>query len=142
MAGSLTAQDRAEIQELFARYAWALDMGDTDGFVAVFTKDGVFDGTKYTQGEEALRVLGEEIKHGPRAIGLQHWSGNSVYEGDDSRVVVRSHCTAPRRLEGGVHTLVYVGYYIDECVKVDGKWLIKSRRYRPWEGDVLKGFDS
>ena len=33
------AQDRLEILELYARYSWALDTGDTDGYVALFTDD-------------------------------------------------------------------------------------------------------
>ena len=33
------AQDRTEIYELYARYSWALDTGDTDGYVALFTED-------------------------------------------------------------------------------------------------------
>ena len=40
----LTADDRAEINELFGKYAWAGDTGDVEGYVALFTEDGVFDG--------------------------------------------------------------------------------------------------
>ena len=29
-----STQDRLEIYELYARYSWALDTGDTDGYVA------------------------------------------------------------------------------------------------------------
>jgi hypothetical protein len=30
------ALDRTEIYEMYARYGWALDTGDTDGYVAQF----------------------------------------------------------------------------------------------------------
>jgi hypothetical protein len=33
-------EDRLAIYELYARYSWALDTGDTDGYVAMFTDDG------------------------------------------------------------------------------------------------------
>ncbi len=39
-----STQDRLEIYELYARYSWALDTGDTDGYVALFTKDAHRDG--------------------------------------------------------------------------------------------------
>jgi hypothetical protein len=39
----LSAEDRLDIQELFARYAWALGLGDTEGVLSCFTKDGRFD---------------------------------------------------------------------------------------------------
>ncbi len=34
-----STQDRLEIYELYARYSWALDTGDTEGYVALFTPD-------------------------------------------------------------------------------------------------------
>ena len=34
-----SAEDRTLIEELYARYSWALDTGDTDGYVALFTED-------------------------------------------------------------------------------------------------------
>ena len=43
-SGKLTADDRAEITELFAKYAWAGDTGDVDAYVSLFTEDGLFDG--------------------------------------------------------------------------------------------------
>ena len=41
--GKIPVEDRLDIQELFARYVWALDMGDADSFVDCFTEDGCFD---------------------------------------------------------------------------------------------------
>src|ERR1035441_11069326 len=39
----LSAEDRLDIQELFAKYAWSIDMGDIDGIVACFAEDGSLD---------------------------------------------------------------------------------------------------
>jgi ketosteroid isomerase-like protein len=36
-----SAEDRALIEELYSRYSWALDTGDTDGYVALFTEDAL-----------------------------------------------------------------------------------------------------
>ena len=135
----LTADDRAEINELFGKYAWAGDTGDVAGYVGLFTEDGVFDGVSgYYDGREGLTRLAEEIKVGPRSRGLQHWVGNSVFEGTADRCVVKSMCFAPRRIENE-HSIVFVGYYVDTCVKVGGEWKFKIRRWRPWAGQVIDG---
>jgi len=42
-SGALTAEDRLEIHELYARYAWALGTGDTESFVAC-----VLQATRFT----------------------------------------------------------------------------------------------
>jgi hypothetical protein len=43
MAGALTLQDRADIAELFARYAWSLDRRNVDEFAQLFAPDGVIE---------------------------------------------------------------------------------------------------
>ena len=54
-------QDRLEILELYARYSWALDTGDTDGYVALFTDDA--EATEETRGGELeVRKGREEIR--------------------------------------------------------------------------------
>ena len=41
MAEPLAVADQLGIREVIARYAWALDTGDVEGFVACFCRDGV-----------------------------------------------------------------------------------------------------
>jgi len=40
MKNKVALEDRVEIEELMARYAWALDLGDFEGYAACFTEDG------------------------------------------------------------------------------------------------------
>lgn len=40
MAGKVSLEDRAEIEDLMARYCWALDTGDFEGYAACFAEDG------------------------------------------------------------------------------------------------------
>lgn len=40
MGGKVSLEDRAEIEDLMARYCWALDTGDFDGYAACFAEDG------------------------------------------------------------------------------------------------------
>src|SRR4029453_4775390 len=42
-AQALPAQDLGEIQQLYAKYNWALDSGDSEGYASTFTPDGVFN---------------------------------------------------------------------------------------------------
>jgi uncharacterized protein (TIGR02246 family) len=136
---TLTAEDRAEITELFARYAWAGDTGDVEAYVDLFTDNGVFDGVMgYFEGRAGLVELVEGMVKGPRSRGIQHWVSNSVFDGDGERCTVKSMCFAPRRIENE-HSIVFVGYYVDTCVKVDGRWRFEVRRWRPWQGDVVRG---
>lgn len=41
--GKLPVEDRLDIQELFARYAWALDMADADAALDCFTEDATLN---------------------------------------------------------------------------------------------------
>ena len=45
-SGSLTANDYIEIQQLYAKYAHTLDLGDAEGWANTFTPDGVFGESK------------------------------------------------------------------------------------------------
>src|SRR4029079_6940185 len=39
----LSAEDRLDIKELFAKYSWAIDLADGPGAVACFAEDAYFD---------------------------------------------------------------------------------------------------
>ena len=52
--GTFTAQDYIEIQQLYAKYAQTLDLGDAEGWADTFTADGVFG---ETVGHEALKAF-------------------------------------------------------------------------------------
>jgi len=52
------AADRAEIEDLQARYMLALDSGDVDTYLSTFTKDGVLDiGDGPIKGHDAIRKI-------------------------------------------------------------------------------------
>ena len=40
MQAKVSLEDRAEIDDLIARYCWALDTGDFEGYAGTFTEDG------------------------------------------------------------------------------------------------------
>ncbi|MBM4186697.1 MAG: nuclear transport factor 2 family protein [Gemmatimonadetes bacterium] len=77
---TLSAADLAEIQSLYARYNWALDEGDAEGWASTFTTDGVF--AIEDQGAAGISAGHDAIvkfAHGFRAsIGkhVKHWNTN------------------------------------------------------------------
>ena len=93
-----------EIYELFARYSWALDTGDTDAYVALFTADAEATeetregGLEVRQGREEIRRLVLKFHERADFPGHQHQMAQLVFEPDPlGRVehwVVRSYAWA------------------------------------------------
>ena len=70
MSWQLSALDRAEIQELYARYAWGIDLADLDMALSAFTQDASFD--HLWQGKvQGHAAIAENLKS--LWYGRQHW---------------------------------------------------------------------
>ena len=129
------AEDRAEIEDLQARYLFALDFHDPDLYVSTFTEDGVLDyGSGEVKGRQAIKDVIARMPN-PRAIaGLRpaaarHNISNIVIKVDGSRAVGRSywfHYSNDNPERRGVFD--GFGHYEDELVKVNGKWLFTKRK--------------
>jgi hypothetical protein len=135
--GSVSVADRMEIQELVARYCWAIDTRDGEALAATFTPDGVFDGGRRFEGREQLIGFGRGDHVAPNRpeTAAQHWVTNMVFAGHDGGATVRSYFVR-HSIVDGAPALTRVGYYIDELVKSAGQWLFKSRQYRDWPPPV------
>ena len=141
-------EDRAQIENLQARYMFALDFGDLDTFVTTFTEDGILDiiGMQWQGRKNIKEGLGSmmppagggapegqnasESKDKPlyRATG-RHNISNIVIKIDGDKAVGRAYWfhmgnNNPERKAG----LDSYGYYEDEMVKVNGQWLFSKRR--------------
>src|SRR5712671_1140638 len=57
--GNLGAyQDRIAVEDVMARYVWAVDSLDPDGYVAVFTEDAIIDSNgSISKGHEQIRKI-------------------------------------------------------------------------------------
>ena len=57
--GSLgTYEDRIAVEDVMARYVWAVDSLDADGYVAVFTDDAVIDSNgSISKGHAEIRKI-------------------------------------------------------------------------------------
>ena len=149
------AEDRAFIEDLQARYMFALDFGDIDTYVATFTEDGVLDiGEGEWRGRETIkqRLLAiprrEEPPASPGAPTLRPARGrhnitNIVLKIDGDKAWGRAYWfhmgnENPERSA----VLDSYGHYVDELVKVNGEWLFSKRRIYneqearwAWQGD-------
>lgn len=131
-------QDRAEIQELVARYITAVDTLDADGYANVFTEDAVYDvtGTVY-EGRAAIRAIVTDMQAarerneaaGTSTIPLYHVMSNhsiEIVDADEARHT--SYAQTVRQGENGQFVVGFMGRYEDVIVKRDGRWQILNRK--------------
>jgi len=133
-------EDRALIEDLQARYMFALDFRDPDTYASTFTEDGVLDYGPVVKGRDAIRKLvagmaknaqDEAAKDtsGLRPAVGRHNISNIVIKVEGNKAIGRAYWfhysnNNPKRTA----TLDAFGHYEDEMVKVDGKWLFSKRK--------------
>jgi ketosteroid isomerase-like protein len=133
------ADDRAEIENLSNKYMVAVDAGDIDTVMSTWHDDGVLHwvfGVEH--GKEAIRKamsgfggarpvnIPEGAKKRPRT---RHQIINHVIDvdGDTARTTAYWFAFTNNTPQGDVQ-LLYFGHYEDELVRVNGKWLFKTRK--------------
>jgi hypothetical protein len=138
MAEALSTEDRLDIQDLYARYAWALDTGNIDELVNVFLPDGTIDTGKGAEirGHDAIRAWGMARFSAPKAAGRQHIACQFLMEGNGETCKVKAYraTLTYNQVDETKRTVTMVGYYLDTCVKKDGIWYFAKRAFRRWEG--------
>ena len=133
------ANDRAEIEDLMARYLFAIDYHDWDAYMATFAPDAELEfATGTTRGHEAIR---NTVTSFADAIG-RHYQTEDGQPAKLRHVVLQSAI----RVEGdrAFGTTLWVemandgpgdtmkmgtyGVYEDQFSRLDGQWLIQRRR--------------
>jgi uncharacterized protein (TIGR02246 family) len=136
-------RDRAEIEDLMWRYTRALDTTDAAAYAAVYTPDGQFGtGANATKGKEAQTKMVADLRasrvandaKGVRNPPMYHMTANhavTFIDRDHARVDAY-YLTAfgPAGQEAPLRVAA-VGRSVDELVRVNGKWLIKTRNVAP-----------
>jgi hypothetical protein len=145
-----STEDRLAILELYARYSWALDTGDTDGYVALFTPDAEVteetrEGTiEVRKGHAEIRRLVLKFHDRPDFPGHQHQMAQFVFEPDpEGRAghwVVRSYAWATINHPPAPPHLHWCGHVRDVVAKIDGEWRIRAKSIMGWAGEVLSRF--
>lgn len=117
------ADERALIENLQARYLFALDFKDHDLYVTTFTPHGVLDvGNGEIVGREAIKAAVANMPGG------RHHITNLVLRIDGDRATGRAAWMHTGKNAEGRMTIGGYGHYEDDLVKVDGEWLFAKRR--------------
>ena len=137
------AQDRVQIDKLMWQYTRALDTENPDAYAAAYTPDGQFgSGANAVKGHDALKKMISDLRQraadaeakGEKRPPMYHMGANSYVE-----FVDKDHA----HMEGYWLTVfgqqvpnvpvrvAAAGREVDEIVRVNGQWLIKSRDVAP-----------
>ena len=133
-----TYEDRVAVDDVMARYVWAVDSLDADGYVAVFTEDAVIDSNgSISTGHEAIRriVTGliqrrdDNKAKGLPAANLYHViSSVRITFPKPGEALHQSYWQTVRRGKDGAMIAAAMGRSEDHLVKRNGKWLIQFRK--------------
>jgi hypothetical protein len=133
----LSADDRLDIMDLIARYAYTLDSGDLDGYVNNFAPDGVL--FEHHKGQAAIReyvgMLMSQGRAGPLPNGdvaYRHFVGSAVIDGEGDRATVHSYLLWVNM--GSDPPVSAAAEYTDQCARLDGHWVFQSRSLRRLAG--------
>ena len=129
---TLTAQDNADIQLLYARYNQGSDFGDTEMWMSIWTDDAVFKpspkqtltGTKELAEFRAARNAARNAATGSQA---RHWNSSLVLSPTPGGASARAYFLVLNTTTGKQPVTMLAGYYDDTFVKSDKGWRLKTR---------------
>ncbi|WP_129790467.1 nuclear transport factor 2 family protein [Sphingosinicella sp. CPCC 101087] len=146
---TMPAQDRGDIIETYARYAWGIDLADEEMVISAFAEDGAFD--HLWQGRavghaailENLRELWLDRQHW--WLGRQHLFDHYIMTPTEDGATVRCFFQILQfNTEYKTNFVFGIGTRVDQLVKRDGRWLFKElfvNAWRsladvPWKGEL------
>jgi uncharacterized protein (TIGR02246 family) len=133
-----TYEDRIAVEDVMARYVWAVDSLDADGYAAVFTDDAVIDSNgNISKGHKEIREIVTSLiqrRDDNKAKGLP--PANLYHVISSVRITFpkpgealhQSYWQTVRRGKDGTMIAAAMGRSEDRLVKRDGKWLIQFRK--------------
>jgi triphosphoribosyl-dephospho-CoA synthetase len=134
------AEDRALVENLYARYVFAADWQDADTYAAIFTEDGILDWAGgVIEGREGIRsevhnmrsnFAEQEARDAPlRPARLRHFITSIVLDVQGSEANARAFWVEfdNRNPERRAYSGAY-GHSEDRLRKVDGEWLFTFRK--------------
>jgi hypothetical protein len=142
----VSIEDRFAIEDLFARYSWALDTGNPEALAMTFIPncrvvEEVFEDPDIWEGRDGIRAMGRHYMNAVNFPGRQHHLSMPIYEAKgDYHCNVKSFVFVTECRGEPPMELRFSGYYTDELVKLDGVWFFASRIIRLWDGEVLANF--
>lgn len=125
--------DRLEIQDLMARYSFAIDERDYDALDKVFLPDSTID---YSEVGGAVGNLAETKAYLASAMkqfpGFQHASTTTKLQldGDTAKASTILFNPMIAEIEGKRHVFFVGLWYDDDLVRTEQGWRIRTRRER------------
>jgi hypothetical protein len=147
----LSAEDRLEIQELYARYAWGIDLADAEMALSTFTADAWFDHLWQgrVQGHEAILKNLESLWNDRQHwwYGRQHLMNHFIMEPLETEGEADVRCffqIIQYSVDYNTNFVFGIGTRRDHIVRENGRWLFKSLTVNawtamdqvPWKGEV------
>jgi hypothetical protein len=134
---AFTSDDYVEIQQLVARYTFALDTADNNGYTYadLFAADGTFNDTR---GREALAALPRGPRRGP--LHVRNYGSMAIIQPTPEGATGIQYAQAMDFEPGGrTGVLDHFGRYEDVYVRTPEGWRFKSRRFVNESQAALKG---
>ncbi len=136
--GDNYANDRAEIEDLMARYLFAIDYFDWDAYIATFAPDAELEFANGTsRGHDAIRTAVTDFSEGigrfyhtedGQPAKLRHVVLQSAVRVDGDRAWGRTlWVEMANNGPGDEMKMGTYGIYEDEFARLDGRWLIQRR---------------
>ncbi|MBM4258648.1 MAG: nuclear transport factor 2 family protein [Deltaproteobacteria bacterium] len=126
------ARDKAAIAELIARYNYAIDHNDYQGWANTFAPDGVFQGVigRFHAHKELDKFIASVKSLTDKSPNLRHYVTNILPEITGHEARCTSFLLMTSTTKGGVSTIALAGEYEDRLVKINGQWLFQQRIVR------------
>lgn len=126
---TLSTEDTLAIQQLYARYNHAIDLGDASGWAGCFTADGTFTSASGNfAGHGQLAAFAEGFS---RRIRARHWTNNLVLEPAEDGAAGKCYLMLLRLGDADTSTsILTTAIYEDALVRQDDGWKFKSRNVK------------
>lgn len=119
----LTALDYAEIQQLYAKYNYAIDSGDGEAYAATFIPEGEFNTFK---GHEALKGFIKNYTENMNGAMRRHWNTNLLIEGDGKTAQAKVYLML-MELNTTPPSIGITAVYNDSLIKTADGWRFSKR---------------
>ena len=141
MKSKVSLEDRADITEAIARYAWALDTGDLDGYIDCFTEDGWIEHHPpgRSVGRQGIRELTDFLwyTHPDHYLGRQHRMSQIIMTPEDGDVRIKCFWSIlQQRVDTSANGVFGMGTW-DALATLceDGEWRFKTIYVDIWRGE-------